>query len=114
MLRLRFSYSSEFHLLTNHKQDSNTKRSRAIVTSFYCIKASFFADILVMMVLQNCVWNMTVRDDLNRAVVVFQLLGSYDVRVVSMNCAIDANNALYDARNGAEVVRYHDDCHALI
>jgi hypothetical protein len=59
---------------------------------------------LVVVMLQNCVWNVSVRDNLDRAVVVFQLLGGNDVRVVAMNGAIDAYNALYDACNCAQIV----------
>ena len=58
--------------------------------------------------------NVAVRYDLDRAVVVLQLLGRDDVRVVAMNGAIDANNALYDACNRAEVVRYHNYRHTLV
>ena len=69
---------------------------------------------LVVMMLQNRMRNITVRDNLNRAVVVLQLLGCDDVRVVAMNGAIDANNALYDACNRSQVVRYHNYRHTLV
>ena len=59
-------------------------------------------------------WNVSVRYNLDRTMVVLQLLGSYDVRVVAMYRAIYANNALYDACDCAEVVRHHNDSHTLV
>lgn len=68
----------------------------------------------MVVMLQNCVRNVSVRDDLDRAVVVLQLLGSDDVRVVAMYGAIHADNALHNARDGAQIVRHHNYRHTLV
>lgn len=68
----------------------------------------------MVMMFQNSVWNVSVRDNLDRAVVVLQLLGSDDVRVVAMNGAIHADNALHHTCNGAQIVRHHNYRHTLV
>lgn len=68
----------------------------------------------MVVMFQNCVWNVSVRDNLDRAVVVLQLLGSDDVRVVAMNGTIHANNALHHTCNGAQIVRHHNYRHTLV
>lgn len=68
----------------------------------------------MVVMLQDRVWNVSVRDNLDRAVVVLQLLGSDDVRVVAMNGAIHADNALHHTCNGAQIVRHHNYRHTLV
>ena len=57
---------------------------------------------------------VAVRYDLNGAVVVAQLLGSDDIRVVAVYVAVYAYDGLDDTRHGAYVVRYHHDSHAAV
>ena len=68
----------------------------------------------MVVMLQDRVWNVSVRDNLDRAVVVLQLLGSDDVRVVAMNGAIHADNALHHTCNGAQIVRHHNYRHTHV
>ena len=68
----------------------------------------------MVVMLQNRVRNVSVRDNLDRAVVVLQLLGGDDVRVVAMNGAIHADNALYHTGNSAQIVRHHNYRHTLV
>ena len=59
------------------------------------------------------VGNVTVRDNLYRTVIASQLLLGDDVRVVTMDVVVDADDALDYARHGANIVRYHNDCHLV-
>ena len=60
------------------------------------------------------VGDAAVRDDLNRATIVVELLLCDDVRVVTMYVAVYAYDAFDDAGNCADVVRHHDDCHPFV
>ena len=71
------------------------------------------ATAVARMVLEHRVGNVPVGEQLNRAVVVGELLGGDAIRVVTMHCAIDADNLFDQTRNRADVVRYHDDGHPL-
>jgi hypothetical protein len=62
---------------------------------------------------QNGVWNIAVGDNLNRAVVVAELLLSDYVGVVAVNVPIDADNVAYYTRYGAYVVRHHHNGHLM-
>ena len=64
--------------------------------------------------LENRVRHVTVSNDLNRTIIVVELLGRNDVRCVAMNVAIDADDVLNDARNRTQVVRHHHDSNTLI
>ena len=70
--------------------------------------------VRMVVVRKHGVRNRAVRYELYRAAVVVELLLCDDVRVVAMHRAIYADNALYDARYGANVVRYHNYCHTFI
>ena len=67
----------------------------------------------VMMLAKNRMWYVTVRNKLNRAVVVAELLLGDDIRVVAMHVAVDAHNATHNTRYGAYIVRDHNDGHLL-
>ena len=60
------------------------------------------------------VGNMSVRYQLNRTVVVAQLLFGQHVRAVTMYMAVDADDLFHDAGNRSDVVRNHDDRHAFV
>ena len=66
-----------------------------------------------MVLAKNCMRYVAVRDKLYWAVVVAQLLLGDDVRVVTMDVVVDADDALDYARHGANVVRHHNDCHLV-
>ena len=68
----------------------------------------------MVMRFENRVRNVAVSNDLNRAVVVVELLGSDDVRRVAMNVPIDADDTLHHAGNRAQVVRHHHNSNALV
>lgn len=64
--------------------------------------------------LQHGVRNGSVGDQLNRTVVIEQLFGRKDVRVVAVYVSVDANDLLDDTGDGSDVVRDHDDGHVVI
>ena len=66
------------------------------------------------MVLQHGMGNMAVRDELDRAVVVAQLLLGQHVRMMAVYAAVYADDLLHDAGDRTDVVRHHDDRHARI
>lgn len=65
-------------------------------------------------VLQHGVWDVAVREELDRAVVVAQLLLGEDVRPVAVHPAVHADDLLDDAGDGPDVVRDNDDRHAVV
>lgn len=62
---------------------------------------------------EDGMWNIAVGDQLNRAVVVTELLLGDDVRLVAMYVAVDAHYATHNTRYSADVVRHHNNCHTL-
>ena len=68
----------------------------------------------VVMLTKDGVGNIAVGDNLDRAVVVAELLLCDDVRVVAVNMAVDADDVVHNARYGAHVVRHHHDCHVVV
>ena len=58
--------------------------------------------------------HVAVSNDLNRAIVIVELLGSNHVRGVAMNVTIDADDILHHAGYSSDVVRYHHDSHFVI
>lgn len=72
-----------------------------------------FAVWAVLVLTQNRVRNIAVRDNLNRAVVVAQLLLGDYVRIVAVNMAIYADDATNNTRNCANIVRHHHYRHLL-
>ena len=82
--------------------------------NFYAILFSAVAVRTVLVLFENRMRHLAVRDDLNRAVVVVELLGGYDVRVVPMHASVDANDALDETRNRTQIVRHHHDGHTFV
>ena len=72
-----------------------------------------FAVGALLVLAEDGVGNVTVRDNLYRTVIASQLLLGDDVRVVTMDVVVDADDALDYARHGANVVRHHNDCHLV-
>ena len=68
----------------------------------YC--ALLFAVGAVVVFAEDSVGNIAMCDNLNRAVVVAQLLLGYDVRVVAVYVAVDADDVVHNARNSTHVV----------
>ena len=66
------------------------------------------------MMFEDRVGDMAVRDELDRAVVVAQLLFGQDVRAVAVNPPVDAYDLFHDAGDRADVVRDHHDRHAVV
>lgn len=66
------------------------------------------------MVLEHRVGDDTVGQELNRAVVVAQLLLGDAVRMVAVHLTVDAGNLLDDACDGSDVVRNHHNRHAAV
>ena len=64
-------------------------------------------------VLQYGVGYVTVRYDLNGAVVVAQLLLGENIRVVTMCCAINADDTLHNAGDCAQIVRNNHHSHIM-
>ena len=58
--------------------------------------------------------NIAVRYQLDRTVVIGQLFGGNIIRVVSVYRAVDANDALDVTCYRPQVMRHHDDSHAVI
>ena len=71
---------------------------------FHGISASLLAVRTVVMLAQDCMRNIAMRYNLNRAVVVAQLLLGNDIRIVAMNMAIDTHDALHNTRYGTNIV----------
>ena len=63
---------------------------------------------------QHGVRYVAVRDELDRAAVVAQLLLVDDVRIVPVNMTVDADDALHHRGDRPHVVRHHDDGHAAV
>ena len=53
---------------------------------------------------EDGVWNVAMSNQLNRAIVVAQLLLGDDIRLVAMYVAVDTHNAAYNTRYCANVV----------
>ena len=62
--------------------------------------------LLVMVMFENRVGNLAVRNNLNRAVIVGQLLGGDEVGVVAVDGAIDTHDAAHLGGNRTDVVRH--------
>lgn len=58
--------------------------------------------------------NGSVRDHLNRTVVIPQLFGRKDIGSVPVYVAVYADDLFHDAGYGSDVVRDHDDCHPVV
>lgn len=67
----------------------------------------------LLVLAEDGVGDVTVRDNLYRTVIASQLLLGDDVRVVTMDVVVDADDALDHARYGANIVRHHNDCHLV-
>lgn len=67
-----------------------------------------------MVCAEDGVGNVAVRNKLYGAVVVAQLLLGDYIRVVTVHVAVDADDVTNHARNGAHIVRYHDDSHLVV
>ena len=67
----------------------------------------------VVVFAEDGVGNIAMRDNLDGAVVVAQLLLGDDVRVVAMDMAVDADNVIHNARYGTHVVRPHHNSHVV-
>lgn len=65
-------------------------------------------------VFEHGVWDCSVRDHLNRTVVIPQLFGRKDIGSVPVYVAVYADDLLHDAGYGSDVVRDHDDCHPVV
>ena len=60
------------------------------------------------------VGDATVRDNLYRTLVVVELLLRDDVGVVAVYRTVYADDVFHDARDSADVVRNHHDCHFFV
>ena len=63
---------------------------------------------------ENRVGHVAVSNDLNRAIVIVELLGRNNIRCVAMNVTIDADNVLHHAGDRTQVVRHHHDSDTLV
>lgn len=67
----------------------------------------------VVVLAEDGVGNIAMRDNLYGAVVVAQLLLGDDVRVVAVDMAVDADDIVHDARYCAHIVRHHHNGHIV-
>ena len=70
--------------------------------------------VAIAVVAQHGVGDMAVRDDLDRAAIVLQLLLGDLVRVVAVYGAIHADNLLHNAGDCTQVVRDHHNGHLAV
>ena len=66
-----------------------------------------------MVMLQYCVGNFAVRNNLDGTVIVGQLLGGDEIGVVAVDGAIDTHDAAHLGGNRTDVVRHNNDSHTL-
>lgn len=83
-----------------------------IIEDFVVLEANSLFGVLVSF--QYGMGNIAVRYQLDRTVVIGQLFGGNIIRVVSVYRAVDANDALDVTCYRPQVMRHHDDSHAVI
>ena len=69
---------------------------------------------ITLVVGKNGVRNRAVADNLDRAVIVVELLLCDYIRVVAVYDAIDTDDTLDSAGYCSHIVRDHNDCHLLV
>lgn len=73
-----------------------------------------FSALFFFMFFQNGMRNIAMAYQLDRTVIIVQLLFCNFIRIVAMDSAVDAYDGFDDTCNGADVMRYHDDGHLAV